>query len=98
MLGECEADIWHYLYVGKIGVLGHNGEAVREALHEAVMVFETKRLLNHDAEVVSGKFEALGCELAGASMTTRFTPKRYWQVRWESGMLCHCWRGSLGMR
>ncbi len=31
-LGECEADMWHWLYIDNFGVLGLNRETVKEAL------------------------------------------------------------------
>ena len=78
--GKAE-DLWHYLYLDNLGVIGHDRDVVEEALAESVSTFESRGLLMHDVEVSSGTLQTLGCELDGISKTTRLTRTRFWRVR-----------------
>ena len=73
-------NLWRYVYVDNLAVLGCNRDAVWDALTMVCDALESKRLCVHEREIACEEWQGLGVHLDGRRLRSTLTAKRFRKV------------------
>ena len=74
-------EIWYYVYVDNLGVLGANEEEVGAIMKELKTVFGSLNLTLHAEGLHDGAVDALGVTVDGEAALTTINVERMWKIK-----------------